>query len=63
MQELEATDQPRFRLRERLLLALLWLRVYPTLEVLGFLFSLDKTSAEDNLKDRLATLETMASSA
>ena len=51
----------RHDLRDRLLLALVWLRVYPTLELLGFLFSLDKTSAEDNLKDVLATLETMAS--
>jgi len=49
----------RHDLRDRLLLALFWLRVYPTLEVLGFFFSLDKTSAEDNLKDILATLETM----
>jgi len=48
-------------LRDRLLLALFWLRVYPTLELLGFFFSLDKTSAEDNLKDILATLEQMAS--
>ena len=47
-------------LRERLLLALFWLRVYPTLELLGLVFDLDKTSAEDNLKDLLATLETMA---
>ena len=46
-------------LRDRLLLALFWLRVYPTLELLGFFFSLDKTSAEDNLKDILATLEAM----
>lgn len=46
-------------LRDRLLLALFWLRVYPTLEVLGFFFSLDKTCAEDNLKDILATLESM----
>jgi DDE superfamily endonuclease len=54
---------PRFRhdLRTRLLLALVWLRVYPTLELLGFLFSLNKTNAEDNLKAVLATLETMAS--
>jgi hypothetical protein len=50
----------RHDLRDRLLLALFWLRVYPTLEVLGFFFSLDKTSAEDNLKDLLATLETLA---
>lgn len=51
----------RHDLRDRLLLALFWLRVYPTLEVLGFFFSLDKTSAEDNLKDILATLEAMTS--
>jgi hypothetical protein len=48
-------------LRERLLLALFWLRVYPTYEVLGFFFSLDKTGAEDNCKDMLATLEGMTS--
>ena|SRR5579871_6683869 len=48
-------------LQDRLLLALIWLRVYPTLELLGLFFELDKTSAEDNLKDVLATLETMAS--
>ena len=48
-------------LQDRLLLALLWLRVYPTLEVLGFFFGLDKTNAEDNLKDVLATLDTMTS--
>jgi len=48
-------------LQERLLLALLWLRVYPALEVLGFFFGLDKTNAEDNLKDVLATLDTMTS--
>lgn len=51
----------RHDLRDRLLLALFWLRVYPTLELLGFFFSLDKTSAEDNLKDILATLEQMTS--
>jgi hypothetical protein len=49
----------RHSLRERLLLALFWLRVYPTYEVLGFFFSLDKTNAEDNCKDVLATLESM----
>ncbi len=42
-------------------LTLLWLRVYPTLEVLGFLFGLDKTNAEDNLKGVLATLDGMTS--
>ena len=50
----------RHSLRERLLLALFWLRTYPTLELLGFFFDLDKTSAEDNLKDMLATLATLA---
>ena len=49
----------RHSLQDRLLLALLWLRVYPTLEVLGFFFGLDKTNAEDNLKGVLATLDTM----
>ena len=47
--------------RERLLLTLLWLHAQPTLGLLGRLFDLDKTSAEDNLKDILATLETMDS--
>jgi hypothetical protein len=50
----------RHALRDRLLLALFWLRVYPTLQLLGCFFSLDKTSAEDILKDVLATLGTMA---
>ena len=49
----------RHSLPDRLVLALLWLRVYPTLEVLGFFFGLDKTNAEDNLKGVLATLDTM----
>ncbi len=50
----------RHPLRDRLLLALFWLRTYPTLELLGFFFSLDKTSAEDNLKDILTTLQSLA---
>jgi hypothetical protein len=50
----------RHTLRDRLLLALFWLRTYPTLELLGFFFCLDKTSAEDNLKDILTTLQSMA---
>ncbi len=49
----------RHSLQDRLLLTLVWLRVYPTLEVLGFFFGLDKTNAEDNLKDVLATLDTL----
>lgn len=47
-------------LRDRLLMALVWLRIYPTYEVLGFLFCLDKTNARDNVRDVLATLETLA---
>jgi hypothetical protein len=66
----EATPRKRKRgagrrfkhaLRDRLLLALFWLQVYPTLELLGLFFALDKTSVEDNLKDMLATLSTIAS--
>jgi hypothetical protein len=49
----------RHSLQDRLLLTLMWLRLYPTLEVLGFFFGLNKTNAEDNLKDVLATLDTM----
>lgn len=46
-------------LKDRLLMTLMWLRLYTTYEVLGFFFSLNKTNVEDNLKDILATLETM----
>src|SRR5215208_1985398 len=44
----------------RLLIALFWLRVYPTFEVLGFFFSLNKTNVHDAVHDALATLETLA---
>ncbi len=54
-----AGKPPRHSLQDRLLLTLLWLRLYPTLEVLGFFFGLNKTNAEDNLKDVLATLDAM----
>jgi transposase len=47
-------------LRTRLLIALIWLRIYPTFEVLGFLFSLNKTNVHDIVGDILATLDTMA---
>lgn len=43
--------------RTRLLMALVWLRAYPTYEVLGFLFSLDKANAQRGVVDVLATLE------
>lgn len=46
-------------LQDRLLMALFWLRTYPTYEVTGFFFSLNKTNAEDNVKDILRTLESM----
>jgi DDE superfamily endonuclease len=44
----------------RLLMTLIWLRIYPTFEVLGFLFSLNKTNVHDTVREMLATLETMA---
>jgi hypothetical protein len=47
-------------LRTRLLVVLIWARIYPTFEVLGFLFSLNKTSVHDIVNDLLATLEGMA---
>jgi hypothetical protein len=47
-------------LRDRLLMTLFWLRVYPTYELLGWLFGLDKSNAWHNVQDVLATLEQMA---
>jgi transposase len=44
----------------RLLMALIWLRIYPTFEVLGFLFSLNKTNVHATVADMLATLEALA---
>ena len=40
----------------RLLLALIWLRVYPTYEVLGFIFNLHKSNGSRNLKPILDIL-------
>ena len=37
--------------RTRLLVALVWLRTYPTYEVLAFLFSLNKTNAQRGTRD------------
>ena len=45
--------------RTRLLLALVWLRVYPTYELLGWLFGLDKSNAWHNAQDVLEVLGTM----
>jgi hypothetical protein len=47
-------------LRDRLLMTLIWLRIYPTFEVLGFLFDLHKANARDNVVEVLAVLETLA---
>jgi DDE superfamily endonuclease/Helix-turn-helix of DDE superfamily endonuclease len=46
-------------LRHRLLLTLVWLKVYPTYEVLGLLFGLDKGNALRNARDVLEVLDTM----
>lgn len=43
--------------RTRLLMALVFLRTYPTYEVLGFFFSLNKGNAQRGVTDVLATLE------
>ena len=49
----------RHALRDRLVMALVWLRVYPTYEVLGFYFSLHKTNARLNVEEVLETLLSM----
>jgi hypothetical protein len=45
--------------RHRLLMALIWLRVYPTYELLGFFFGLHRRNAQLNVRDVLATLDTL----
>lgn len=45
--------------RTRLLSALVWLRVYPTYELLGWLLGLDKSNAWHNTQDVLEVLDTM----
>jgi DDE superfamily endonuclease len=45
--------------RHRLLMALVWLRLYPTYELLGFFFDLHKRNAQLNVRDVLATLDTI----
>ena len=42
--------------RDRLLMALIWLRVYPTYDVLGFVFDLDKSNVCRNLHPVLVVL-------
>ena len=43
--------------RNRLLMAMIWLRIYPTYEVLGFMFDLNKSNISRNLKSVLAVLK------
>lgn len=45
--------------RHRLLMALVWLRVDPTYELLGFFFGLHKRNAQLNVRDVLTTLDTL----
>lgn len=46
--------------RGRLLMALMWLRVYPTYEVLGFFFGLHKRNAQLNVRAALEVLDSMS---
>jgi transposase len=55
-----AGSKYRHDLRTRLLMTLFWARVYPSLEVVGFFFALDKTNVHDSINDILATLDTLA---
>ena len=50
-------------LEDRLLLALVWLRVYPTYEVLGLLFELDKSAISRNLARMLLVLREITATA
>jgi len=52
--------RPTLDLQTRLLMTLLWLRVYPTYEVLGWLFGLEKSNAWENVQATLAVLESLA---
>jgi hypothetical protein len=52
-------DTPKLDDRTRLLLALFWLRVYPTYEALGFFFGLHKTNARHTARGALAVLRTL----
>lgn len=51
---------PSLDLPTRLLMALVRLRVYPTYELLGWLFGLEKSNAWENVQDALAVLEPLA---
>lgn len=45
--------------RHRLLLALVWLRIYPTYELLGYFFNLHKRNAQLNVRAVLEVLDTL----
>jgi hypothetical protein len=45
--------------RHRLLMALIWLRIYPTYELLGFFFGLHKRNAQLNVRAVLEVLDTL----
>jgi hypothetical protein len=50
---------PKLDGRHRLLMALVWLRVYPTYELLGFLFGLHKRNAQLHVRAALGALDSM----
>jgi hypothetical protein len=52
-------DKPDLAPRTRLLMALFWLRVYPTYELLGFFFGLHKRNAQLGVRAVLAVLQTL----
>lgn len=54
-----AGAKPKLDDRHRLLLALVWLRVYPTYELLGFFFGLHKRNAQLHARAVLAVLDAL----
>lgn len=54
-----AGPRPSHDARARLLMALVWLRVYPTYEVLGYFFGLHKRNAQLNVRAALAALDSL----
>lgn len=54
-----AGHPPQHDARHRWLLALIWLRVYPTYELLGFLFGLHQRNAQLNVRAVWALLDTL----
>jgi hypothetical protein len=52
-------DKPKLDDRHRLLLALVWLRVYPTYELLGFFFGLHKRNAQLQARAVLEVLDSL----